>query len=66
VNLISTEKKKGGSWWRTPVINEAKRMRQEDHKFEASLGYTLKKKKKERKEKGRKRQRKEGTKEKEG
>jgi hypothetical protein len=33
------------SWWRTPVINEAKRMRQEDHEFEASLGYTLKKKK---------------------
>jgi hypothetical protein len=28
-----------------PVINKAKRMRQEDHKFEASLGYTLKKKK---------------------
>jgi hypothetical protein len=32
-----------------PVINEAKRMRQEAHKFEVSLGYTLKKRKKERK-----------------
>jgi hypothetical protein len=28
------------SWWHTPVINEVKRMRQEDHEFEASLGYT--------------------------
>jgi hypothetical protein len=27
-----------------PVIKEAKKMRQEDHEFEASLGYTLKKK----------------------
>jgi hypothetical protein len=26
------------SWWRTLLINEAKRMRQEDHEFEASLG----------------------------
>jgi hypothetical protein len=25
-----------------PVINEAKRMRQENHEFEARLGYTLK------------------------
>jgi hypothetical protein len=40
------KKKKKWSWWHTPVINEAKRMRQEDHEFEASLGYTLKKKKK--------------------
>jgi hypothetical protein len=29
-----------------PVINAAKRMRQEDHEFEASLGYKKKKKKK--------------------
>jgi hypothetical protein len=27
-----------------PVINKAKRMRWEDHEFEASLGYTFKKK----------------------
>jgi hypothetical protein len=27
----------------TPVINEAKRIRQEDHKFEVSLGYKKKK-----------------------
>jgi hypothetical protein len=31
----------GWSWWLTPVINEARRLRQEDHdEFEASLGYT--------------------------
>jgi hypothetical protein len=24
-----------------PVINEAKRLRQEDHEFETSLGYTF-------------------------
>jgi hypothetical protein len=27
------------------MINEVKRVRQEDHEFKASLGYTLKKKK---------------------
>jgi hypothetical protein len=27
-----------------PVMNKAKRMRQEDHEFEASLGYTFKSK----------------------
>jgi hypothetical protein len=26
-----------------PVISKVKRMRQEDHEFKASLGYTLKK-----------------------
>jgi hypothetical protein len=28
------------SWWHMLVINEVKRMRQEDYKFKASLGYT--------------------------
>jgi hypothetical protein len=27
-------------WWDIPVINEVKRMRQEDNEFETSLGYT--------------------------
>jgi hypothetical protein len=33
-------------WWCTLVINKAKRMRQEDHEFEASLIQKKKKKKK--------------------
>jgi hypothetical protein len=28
-------------WECTPVISEAKRVRQEDHAFEATLGYTF-------------------------
>jgi hypothetical protein len=27
-------------WWHRPVISRCKRVRQEDGKFEASLGYT--------------------------
>jgi hypothetical protein len=27
------------AWWFTPVISAFRRLRQENHKFEASLGY---------------------------
>jgi hypothetical protein len=27
------------AWWHAPVIPALRRLRQEDHKFEASLGY---------------------------
>lgn len=31
----------GQTWWHTPVIQELRRPRQEDYKFQASLGYTM-------------------------
>jgi hypothetical protein len=30
----------GQVWWLKPVISALRRLRQEDHKFEVSLGYT--------------------------
>jgi hypothetical protein len=29
-------------WWHTPVITALRRLRQEDHEFEVSLGYVVK------------------------
>jgi hypothetical protein len=29
------------AWWCTPVIPALRRLRQEDHEFEASLDYTV-------------------------
>jgi hypothetical protein len=31
----------GCTWWNTPVIPALRRWRQEDHEFEASLGYKV-------------------------
>jgi hypothetical protein len=30
------------AWWFIPVISALRRLRQEDHEFETSLGYTVK------------------------
>jgi hypothetical protein len=32
---------RGWAWWHTPVIIALKRLRHEDHDFEASLDYIL-------------------------
>jgi hypothetical protein len=58
---------RGWAWWHTPVIIALKRLRHEDHDFEASLDYILRPKerkegrereieKKRNREKGRKRE----------
>jgi hypothetical protein len=35
------EKTWSQAWWCTPVIPALGRLRQEDHKFQTSLGYTM-------------------------
>jgi hypothetical protein len=33
--------KESWAWWFMPVISALRRLRQEDHEFKASLGYTV-------------------------
>jgi hypothetical protein len=37
--LKKRERQAGQVWWHRPVISVLRKLRQEDHKFKASLGY---------------------------
>lgn len=49
-------------WWCTPVISVVRRLSQEDHLFEASMGYSETTKKEERRKEGREGERRGGGK----